>query len=343
MISTDIKIPDPLKGNIEGSTDVQLAPLKGKDIRRSLEKKYFVKKPISFVCNFIFAYLLIALGCCGVWYGLNKSGSALSLLILMGGMLINGLLYAHLLELQHECLHHHAFRSARLNRIFGVLSGIFMFSSYSHYQYDHLRHHAYLGTERNSEHFDYRFSNLNSLAGFAAAFFDLNRYLRVLYILSSIFTGKEISGITNKDTQKRIKQEYLFCLLIFIASIAASLYFETFFFMLAWWIPTITISEGVHFLIEMPEHYGLNTQSSGNVLENSRTIQTNLIIAWFVNGNHMHTAHHFHQGVPMCQLKKLHNLIMPQIEVVEPSYLHFYSAVIRGRITNKSDATCMSR
>lgn len=335
--------PDLLAGDLEGSTDVQLAPVKGKDLRRSLPREYFVKKPALFVGKMAFAFALIALGWCGVAWALSTPVSVIPVLAAAGGMLLSGLIYAHLIELQHECLHFHAFKSARLNRLFGVLAGIFIFSSHSHYRYDHLRHHAYLGTERNMEHFDYRFNNLNSLKGFAIAFFDLNRYRRVLHILGTAFTGKAIEGVNNSETQRHIKQEYVFYAALFILSVVASFYFQTWFFALAWWLPALVIAEGAHFMIEMPEHYGLNTQTAPNVVENTRTIRTNPIVAWYVNGNHTHTAHHFHQGVPMCNVKMLNELIKPQLEVVETSYFAFYRDVIRGRISHRTDATCMVR
>jgi len=276
---TDTEIPNLLKGNIEGSTDVYLAPIQGADMRRNLGHEYFIKKPGLFVTKFVFACLLVGLGWYAVWYGLNKPPDVVPVLVIAGGMLLNGLIYAHLLELQHECLHFHAFDSPRLNRIFGVLTGVFMFSSYTHYRHDHLHHHAYLGTERNNEHFDYRFSNLNSLKGFATAFFDLDRYRRVTHIIRAIFSGGQIPGVVKKEIQKRIKLEYSLCTTLFIASIAASIYLNTLLFALAWWIPLIIISEGVHFLIEMPEHYGLNTQSLPNIFDNTRTIHTNATVA----------------------------------------------------------------
>ncbi|CDG89166.1 membrane hypothetical protein [Xenorhabdus bovienii str. puntauvense] len=343
MSSKDSLMPDLLAGDLEGSTDVQLAPIKGKDLRRSLPREYFVKKPAVFVSKITFAFALIALGWYGIWYALNTPATIGSISAAVGGMLISGLIYAHLIELQHECLHFHAFKSAKLNRFFGVLAGLFMFSSHSHYRYDHLRHHAYLGTERNQEHFDYRFNNLNSLKGFIIAFFDLNRYRRVFNILGAAFTGKPIAGVNKEETQRQIKHEYMIYALIFILSVVASVYFQTWLFVLGWWIPTLVIAEGAHFMIEMPEHYGLNTQTEPDVLGNTRTIRTNMLVAWYVNGNHTHTAHHFHQGIPMCNMSKLNELIKQELQVVETSYFSFYRDVIRGHITHREDATCMTR
>jgi len=339
----DSLFADLLAGDLEGSTDVQLAPIKGKDLRRSLPREYFVKRPALFVSKIVFAFALMALGWYGVWYALSMPVTIGSILAAAGGMLVSGLIYAHLVELQHECLHSHAFKSAKLNRAFGVLAGLFMSSSHSHYRYDHLRHHAYLGTERNLEHFDYRFNNLSSLKGFAIAFLDLNRYRRVFNILGAAITGKPIDGVDKKEAQRHIKQEYVLYALLFVLSVVISIYFQTWFFALVWWLPALIIAEGVHFMIEMPEHYGLNTQTAPDVIENSRTIRTNVIVAWYVNGNHTHAAHHFHQGVPMCNVKMLNKLIEPQLQVLEKSYFAFYCDVIRGRIKHRVDATCMTR
>jgi fatty acid desaturase len=253
------------------------------------------------------------------------------------------LLGAHLVELQHECLHGHAFRSPALNRVFGVICGLFMMSSYSHYRYDHLRHHAYLGTEKNLEHFNYRFSNLDSIWGFARAFFDLSRFKRVFGIACRGLIGASVPGIGKDNYARAVKQEYLLFVAILLATVAYSVVTGSWFFALAWWLPALLVSEGVHFMIEMPEHFGLNTQSDPDVLTNCRTIQTSKSVQWFVNGNDVHTAHHYHHGVPMCNVRTLHEMIKPKIGVVESSYRSFYWAVIRGQIKHDLAVSCMER
>src|ERR1043166_623819 len=66
--------------------------------------------------------------------------------ILLCQMLL-GLVYAHGVELVHECLHHNMFRHPLLNRLFGSLAGMPMLVSYSHCKYQHLHHHKYVGTD----------------------------------------------------------------------------------------------------------------------------------------------------------------------------------------------------
>ena len=96
-------------------------------------------------------------------------------------------------------------------------------------------------------------------------------------------------------------------------------------------------------MIEMPEHFGLNTQNNPDVFTNTRSIETNRLIHWFVNGNDMHTAHHYHHAVPMCNIKKLHDLIESDIAVYEKSYFHLYRNILCGKIVQHSFASCMER
>ncbi|MBK7962420.1 MAG: fatty acid desaturase [Bdellovibrionales bacterium] len=329
---------DYVEENLEGDVDVQLACIKGKDTRRALPPEFFQRKPVVFLAKFGFALSLIAAASATIFLASNW-------IIIGVAILVNGFMFAHLIELQHECMHGHAFKSPGLNRLCGVACGVFMASSNAHYRYDHLRHHAWLGTPRNLEHFNYRFTGLNSFWGFTKAFFDLSRYKRVAKILLNTLLCKPVPGVDRPAAGREIKQEYVLFLAIVVASIAAAIYWPTLFWSiaLAWWIPALLIAEGVHFMIEMPEHFGLNTMTEPNVLVNTRTIRTSRLVHWFVNGNDLHTAHHYHHGIPMCNVKKLHELIKDRIDVVEPSYFSLYKDILAGRINQDISVACMKR
>ena len=74
-------------------------------------------------------------------------------------------------------------------------------------------------------------------------------------------------------------------------------------------LPLLLIAEPMHFLIELPEHFGLNTQTDPDVLVNTRTVAAGPFLQWFTNGNNLHTAHHYHQGVPMTNMRELQKMI----------------------------------
>lgn len=327
---------DRSEPNYEGSLDAPLAPIDGNDERLLLPRDLFERRPALFLLKFGFAISLIGAG----WLTIAFSGSWAAIL---PAMVVNGLLYAHLVELQHECLHGHAYDTPWLNRLFGTFCGVFMLSSYSHYRYDHLRHHAHLGTPLNKEHFNYRFQRLDSVWRFARSVFDLSRFRRVAALTLDAIRWRHIPGIDKRTYDRNIKQEYLLNAAILLGSAWWTLQSGSPLILLAWWIPAVCVSEGVHFLIEMPEHFGLDSQTDPNVLTNTRTIRAGPIVAWFVNGNDIHTAHHYHQGVPMCNVRRLHRLIESRIAVSELSYRSFYRDVIAGRIRQEQDATCMTR
>jgi fatty acid desaturase len=321
--------------DLEGSGP--LAAVRGEDFRRHLPKHLFVKRPRRFLGKFWFAFGLIGLG-----FFLVINLSSFWIMIPVGLGL--GLLYAHLIELQHETLHEHAFRSRRLNRIYGIACGIFMLSSYSAYKYEHLRHHASLGKPGNREFFNYRFNKLDSSTGFIQAAFHLGRYVDVFKDMGRSIFGLPFPSVTRARDAERIRVEYRLFALTLGGSILYTVWSGNLIFLWAWWLPTLLVAEPAHFLIEMPEHFGLNTQSNPDVLSNTRTIKAGRFAEWLTNFNNLHTAHHFHQGVPMAQARELHQLVTPRICEVEVSYFDFYRKVLSGEIRYENPAdTCMTR
>lgn len=105
------------------------------------------------------------------------------------GMIGLGMLYAHVAEFQHELLHGHGFRSPTLNRCLGFICGLPMLNSYSQYRYQHLKHHRYLGTERNTEHFQYPYAGIDNPMRLAAAALSLNRYKALIPTMAKAMWG----------------------------------------------------------------------------------------------------------------------------------------------------------
>jgi fatty acid desaturase len=310
-----------------GSTDVPLAPIRGRDPRRNLPAELFVKHPGRFAGKVGFGFAVIAAGYLTMEFAPTWAKVVAGLVL--------GLMYAHLVELQHEALHNHAFQSRRLNRLFGFLCGLFMLSSHSHYQYDHLRHHAELGTEDNHE-FDHP-------TGFMRGMWHLGRYLDAARDMLRSVSGRRLPSVRDR-ANARIQAEYRLFALAILAVIAFTALTGSLLFVWAWLVPVLVVAEPTHFLIELPEHFGLNTQSDADVLANTRTIRASRFAQWFTNGNNLHTAHHFHQGVPMANVPRLQTLIDPNVKSEETSYWEFFRKVMTGAIKyDDFEATCMTR
>lgn len=332
-------LADEAVDRLDAGQNALLAPVHGDDRRHFLPKEYFAKKPGRFLAKFVFGLALIALSWAAIALRLGWPVTVLAILV-------TGLMFAYLVELQHECLHEHAFGRRRWNRVCGVVCGVFMFSSFWHYKHDHLRHHAFLGTAQNREFFNYKFRDLDRWhgAGFLTAAVNLGRYRTAVADILRAIAGRPVLGVPRPLDAKKIRSEYRLLALIVAAAIAYTATSGSLFFVYAWLVPTILIAEATHFLIELPEHFGLNTQSDPNVLTNTRTINASKFAQWFTNYNNLHTAHHYHQGVPMAQVENLHTLIVDRVVPVEISYWSFYRKVIRGEIRYQTlDETCMTR
>jgi fatty acid desaturase len=323
--------------DLDGSSRVLLAPVRGTDHRRAIPRDMFEKKPGIFTAKVIAVTVVIG----AAWTAVAVDPSWW---VIVACVIVNGLLYAHLVELQHECLHEHAFNSRALNRVVGLACGTPMLSSYWHYKYDHLRHHAYLGTPQNKEFFNYRFSGLGTVPGFVRGCYHLGRYADVARNIGRSVAGRTHPGVTKNLAAKKIRGEYQIFAIVLVASIAVSVAIGSAYLVWVWLLPTLLIAEPTHFLIELPEHFGLNTQTNPDVLSNTRTVTAGWFARWFTNGNDVHTAHHFHQGVPMVNVRRLHTTIEDRIGTVEPSYWSFYRAVCTGQIVcQNASETCMTR
>jgi fatty acid desaturase len=320
------------------ATEDLLAPVRGEDRRRSLPKEHFQKKPSRFAGKFLSALALIAAAWAAIALGPGWIAIAAALPL--------GLAYAHLIELQHECMHEHAFRRRGLNRFCGVVSGMFMLISFWHLKHDHMRHHAFLGTPRNREFFNHRFRDLHRWTGigFLRAAFHLGRYRTVGADVVRSCLGRPIPGVSRSLDTVKIRSEYRLLAAAVIAAAAFTVLTGNLVFVYAWLLPAVLVAEPAHFMIELPEHFGLNTQTNPDVLANTRTITASRFAQWYTNYNNLHTAHHYHQGVPIAQITRLHTLIADQVVPVEASYWSFYRKVITGEIRYRNLAeTSMTR
>src|ERR1041384_2481784 len=83
-------------------------------------------RPLRFFLRLLLAFSILAPAC-----AMTLSSDWR---VIVAGVCIEGLLFAHLLELVHSCIHGTAFGSHRLDRMAGVLLGLPMFVSFSDYR-----------------------------------------------------------------------------------------------------------------------------------------------------------------------------------------------------------------
>lgn len=250
----------------------------------------------------------------------------------IGGIFLLGAMYAHGVELQHQVLHAQGLQNKTLNEIVGISLGLPMLVSYAEYKSSHMHHHKYLGTPENREFFDFDYQGekltLRSFSTLLMRLFMVSHYLRFINNVAIAFWSRQYENVT-PDVSKRIACDYniMVAVIILFSAISAILGLDVILRISI--LPLVLIAAPIHTLIEMPEHFRCNTEST-DPFANTRTIKSNVFMNWFTNGNNYHVEHHLMPGLPIERLHDLHTKIHTKCEYINVSYTEFYSDLLRS-------------
>jgi fatty acid desaturase len=263
------------------------------------------------------------------WLILSTSGiiSAIPMILL-------GLMYAHFVELQHQCLHNTAYRSTGWNRFIGVLLGLPTLVSFSDYQCSHMKHHRLLGTPADREFFNYDYESLTTMRYFIPHMLMFPHHRNVARSISCAVRGRMTRQDCTPRMAERIRAEYQIMALMLVAIAAITIAFQTPIFLKLWLIPLL-IAIPTHALIELPEHFGCNGKTT-DVLKNTRTITAGKVAIWFTNGNNYHVEHHWLPSVPNDRFPEIHQRLAMDIEHLETSYWSFFGKFFRHMLGSKT-------
>jgi len=263
------------------------------------------------------------------WLILSTSG-----IISAVPMILLGLLYAHFIELQHQCLHNTAYRSTGWNRFVGVLLGLPTLVSFSDYQCSHMKHHRLLGTPADREFFNYDYESLTTMRYFIPHMLMFPHHRNVARSIACAVRGRMTRQDCTPRMAERIRAEYQIMAVMFVAMVGITIVFQTPMFLKLWLIPVL-IAIPTHALIELPEHFGCNNKTT-DVLKNTRTITAGKIAVWFTNGNNYHVEHHWLPSVPNDRFPELHQRLSTDIKYLETSYWSFFGKFFRHMLGSKT-------
>jgi fatty acid desaturase len=294
-------------------------------------KKFTPADARVFAVKITLAGVLVAASC--AWTLTHGWAASLPAQVLLGITL------AHAVELQHQALHGTGFRSARKSRVFGFLLGAPMLVSYSRYRALHLLHHRYLGTDKDTEFFDYSSSDRLTIGTLLASAFNVRRWLDALLdILRSVSPNAQYDEvITDPAVHRRIRNEYRAMLAFLVGLGVLSWWLGSPFIIILWLVPLL-FAEPVHFLIELPEHTFCD-RTTQDVLKNTRSIRGGWFSFWLTNGNNFHVEHHMRMGTPINKLPQLHEATVNHIENYSRTYGEFYREVLRRAWKARTKAT----
>lgn len=266
---------------------------------------------------------------------LATSDSTVAMVI---GIFILGAMFAHAVELQHQCLHHSAFKSRSVNRVVGILLGMPTLTSFHAYRRSHLEHHRNLGTESDTPFFYYRFMNSPSMTALMADTLGLSH---IKASLSAILGGGDsrLISLPKVSEQGKYSEQFDYALMGFLLVCVGliSMYIGPAIFLKLWLLPFLFVAQPIHFLIELPEHIGCNAKTT-DVFHNTRTIVGTRFSRWFTNYNNLHVEHHLEPAVNMRQLPVIYTQFHGQHRHLSSTYWQFYLSLYRS-ITSQGIST----
>ena len=234
------------------------------------------------------------------------------------GVFLEGLVFAHMLELVHSCVHSTAFGSRRADRIAGVLLGLPMLVSFSDYRNNHLDHHRKLGKSEKKDFFGYEFEDMTT-------WLSLMRHLLMPGHYRS--TAKNMALAVTRWNWRKIPAaafdsqiEYLLMALWVLIPLGALLSGRAGPF-LVFVLPCL-VAVPCHVLIELPEHW--HCPPVDNALIHTRSISASRLATWFTNGNNYHLEHHLCPWLSNNALRDLHLELRTHAVRYQPSYFRFY-------------------
>jgi fatty acid desaturase len=269
--------------------------------------------------------VLAVLACLSIYFSTQATVA-----IRVTGILLLGVMLAHAIELQHQCLHGSAFVSRRTNRLAGILLGLPSLVSYTHYQFLHLAHHRNLGTKNDAEFFDNPYLRIRDekrtlkLLLLLWSLFNFPRLIRVLRDSLKALFSKNIVENAPREVNKKIRMEYLTISAALFAVVILSFYFDQWGPILTWACALFLVSEPVHSLIELPEHAGCERNTT-DPFKNTRTINGSWFSFWLTNGNNYHVEHHKYPSLPINELPDVYLKSSGNHKYHSENYFEFFA------------------
>jgi fatty acid desaturase len=251
------------------------------------------------------------------------------------GVFVLGAIYVHMVELQHQCLHHSALMRGSLHRRVGTVLGLPMLVSFTHYRVRHLQHHRYIGTERDTEFFGFDPREPLTARLWLRWLFDYPRLAEVAVSVYRSFRGTwhyDNGQISDRARREAASEYRLMGVLVLVAALLSVLGFGR--YVLEYWVaPVLLVSTPLHFLVELPEHIHCDNDTS-DVLHNTRSITGSRFSAWYTNGNNFHVEHHAAMRVPINRLPERHGEVLRYAKHTERTYWAFYRGVLRRTLAS---------
>ena len=277
-------------------------------IRNLLKKDNF--KAVNFTLTRILFHILLSIS---IYFLIQSNYFFLTTLLLV--LHFSSFSFMGLAGIGHELLHNTVFSNKTYNQIFYKVFCILTYNNYSFFEFTHWEHHKHSLSKNDPK--DLFKGKINIFHLFLLLTFDFKSFYRRVRILVlnsvGIIPGKIGKELFPKGSvkQKKITKSARVILFFQIISLLMFIYFEVYEFIFLITLAPFTMTF-VNKLFAISQHYGL--QENSNDLISCRTILLNPFFSYFYANMNYHVEHHLYPGVPLYNLKKVHNLVAEKYE-----------------------------
>ncbi len=247
-------------------------------------------------------------------------------------MFLQGIVIVHFFSLQHECVHYTAFKTRRLNDLFGNLCGLAIILPNQQFRYEHCDHHTYTQLRgKDPELIELPISVWKYLWYISSIPYWQNKFAQIF---------RNAAGQLN-ETDRTFISPHEAPVIFREARIMLAIYAAIFLFCLVsgwtgplwFWIIPLFLGEPVMRAVRLTEHVG--RPNVDDMKENTRTSLVSWpsqFLCWNMN---YHAEHHYAASVPFHALPKLHEKLQGYVFVEERGYLGAHIDIIMQLIGRK--------
>lgn len=235
-----------------------------------------------------------------------------------------GYMQMGIVTFMHDCTHNTLFKVRWKNWVFGVFAMIPLIISFTAFKEDHLQHHRYNRTPKDPDAFTMGKRGIGDFILFYA--YALVGVFLTAIQFTLIFPLQVLRGRKALFHWLEIALHILVMWGLFYWAASQGIADQVF---ALWFWPLIFFGffNSIRFIAE---HYGCPWDAGP--LVGTRTIISNQVNSFFWNNINYHIGHHAYPGVPWYNLKKLHVLMLPEIESSGALIGHSYFAIFFGAL-----------
>lgn len=243
---------------------------------------------------------------------------ALGLPFWPAALVVEALFLTFLFAPLHECIHHTAFRTDRLNRFASMVCGFLILLPPAHFRYFHMAHHRFThDPERDPELVVPKPETLGAHLFYLTGLAEWRH--RITGLIGQSFGGI-LPEYVPPRARRRVRCEARIFLATYSALILVSAMFGSLLLVWVWVLPNL-IGQPLMRGYLLAEH--TRCPHVANMLCNTRTTFTNAAVRWLAWNMPFHIEHHAYPAVPFHQLPELHAHIRKALGTTAKGYVAF--------------------